>query len=59
MGLSPREGSPHDSYSEHLAQVLQGLFQVLIGLADTVLPHLVQVVGWVGAIRVRGAEAQP
>lgn len=38
-------GQSHDSYSEHLAQVLQGLLQVLVCLADAVLPHVIQVIG--------------
>lgn len=47
------------AYPERLAQVLQRLLQVLVCLADAVLPHLVQVVARVGAIGVRGVEAQP
>ena len=53
------EGDPDGClYGKYLAQVLQGCFQVVLCLLDTILPHLVQVIGWVRAVGVHGAKAQ-
>lgn len=55
----PPPAQADQTYSEYLAQVLQGLFQVLVCLLDAVLAQLIEIISAVGAIHINGAKPQP